>query len=218
MSKSKLEAAIASHKNERQEREVLSRKFAYGTLSDDDVLAFLNVNNLGRRSVSPSERARGFAIVADIFEARRREDPDLAATHMKTLLSQRFGVSERTAQANLTIGRRLCGRGRELLDGRAISLKEAERLAALEPSDQEAVINAVMESGPDGRSIDDLIAEARSLRDPSYKRPIRASSCDRSLKKAVAELEKMAESQETPSEELVKAAKGALAKIEARLG
>ena len=122
---------------------VPARCFPVGTLSDEDARFIMHAENIGQRNMTNSERARGFAAVADRVIAQRKNDPEMAGRATKEILAEQFGVSERTAVMEVNIGNNLVQEGQDLYDQGGITKVGADALAKLPEGDQQELIKQI---------------------------------------------------------------------------
>ena len=95
---------------------VPGRCHAIGTLSDEQAEFIMHSNNLGQRDLTPSEKAMGFAAVANALVEWRKDDPSLKGKKTREVLAERFGVYQSTVANELAIARGLSQEGKNLLD------------------------------------------------------------------------------------------------------
>lgn len=131
------------------------------SLTDQQVEFILNANNLGQRELTPSEKARGFAVIADALVEWRKKDPSLKGVKTKTYLAKHFNVSERTAMTNLTIARNLSEEGKELLDKGHITQEQAETISRLSEEEQGIIINNITDKSLSKEEINDFIDKVK---------------------------------------------------------
>lgn len=122
---------------------VPARVFRYGTLTDEDTEFILHAENIGQRNMTPTERARGFAAVADRLMKQRQSDPSMAGRTTKQMLAEQFGVSERTATMEMNIGRNLVDEGLALYDKGEITKQGADAMASLPAEEQRDIAQKV---------------------------------------------------------------------------
>ncbi len=136
---------------------VPARVFEYGSLSDEDAELMLNTMNLGQRDMTPSERAKGFAVVASMLE----KDAHYGDGALKERLAAHFGVSPRAAQTELNIAMKLCAEGQELLDQKLIYKKTADALSGLDEPKQLDIIQQIRDGLLDKEAADNVVADAK---------------------------------------------------------
>ena len=168
-----------------------ARYYGLGELSDSEVKVILAAENLGQRNMSESNRAQAFAAVADaLTEERKRRNPDAKEAWIKDELAKQFGVSPRTAQMNMNIGRHLVDRGLRLLDEKRITKAAADAISTLTAEQQEDILDQI-EEGSLKKS--DAEAAARDISEKRKSAPKRAprsfegtlDSAIKSLRRAV---------------------------------
>ena len=115
------------------------RCFKAGEVSDDDARFILHATNVGQRNMTPSERAMGFAAVAERIAVRKAAAPQELPGKTRDILAAQMGVSPRTAAIEMAIGRNLGDAGKRLYDDGAITKAQAEQLSHLGKPEQEAV-------------------------------------------------------------------------------
>lgn len=119
------------------------RCFKAGEVSDDDARFILHATNVGQRNMTPSERAMGFAAVAERIAVRKAAAPQELPGKTRDILAAQMGVSPRTAAIEMAIGRNLGDAGKRLYDDGAITKAQAEQLSHLDVREQEAVAQEV---------------------------------------------------------------------------
>ena len=132
-----------------------------GSLSESEVMRILHSNNAGQRQQTPSERAMGYAYLADNIMEWRKTNPELKGVKTKDALAEHFGVSPRKAQTNLNIGKNLVDSCKELLDDRALTLAQAEEISRFEEDVQEVLAKIIVENGFSKEAVDVLIEKAQ---------------------------------------------------------
>lgn len=138
-------------------RMVPARIHPLDSLTEEEVHFILHSNNAGQREKTASEKAMGFAAIADSLIEWRKANPALKGVRTNAMLAEHFGVSERTAQTNLTIARGLTQRCCKLLDDKAITMAQAETIARLSEEKQETIADAIESGDVEKNNIDDLI-------------------------------------------------------------
>lgn len=138
-------------------RMVPARIHPLDSLTEEEVHFILHSNNAGQREKTASEKAMGFAAIADSLIEWRKANPELKGVRTNAMLAEHFGVSERTAQTNLTIARGLTKRCCKLLDDKAITMAQAETIARLSGEKQEALADAIESGDVEKNDIDDFI-------------------------------------------------------------
>lgn len=138
-------------------RMVPARIHPLDSLTEEEVHFILHSNNAGQREKTASEKAMGFAAIADSLIEWRKANPALKGVRTNAMLAEHFGVSERTAQTNLTIARGLTQRCCKLLDDKALTMAQAETIARLSEEKQEAIADAIESGDFEKNDIDDLI-------------------------------------------------------------
>ena len=146
-------------------RMVPARVHPLGSLSDQEVMFILHSNNAGQRIQTASERAMGFAFIADTIMEWRKSNPELRGVATKSKLAEHFGVSERTAQKNLTIARGLIPRCCELLDNKKMTLEQAESIARLSEEVQSSIATKLENEGLTIEEVSDLVQRAKNGED-----------------------------------------------------
>lgn len=142
-------------------RMVPGRCHALGSLSDEQAEFIMHSNNLGQRELSPSEKAMGFAAVADALVEWRKNDPSLKGKKTREVLAERFGVSQSTVANELAIARGLSTEGKELLDEGRLMKNQAVALSRMSSELQEAITEAINAQDLAGEEIDEIIEPAR---------------------------------------------------------
>lgn len=166
---------------------VPARCFDIGTLSDEDAKFILHAENVGQRNMTSSERARGFAAVADRLMRQRKNDPSMAGKNTKEILAEQFGVSERTAAMEVNIGNNLIEEGMNLYDTGGMTKKAADAVARLDDEQQLTLVKQI-ERGTVKKDDVERVARGRvatSTRIPKSTDEL-LSDAKRALKKAVA--------------------------------
>lgn len=135
--------------------------------TEEEVEFILHSNNAGQRKMTPSENAMGYAVVAEKLVEWRESNPNLKGVKTKTMLAEYFGVSERTAQKNLTIGRGLISRCGALLDEKKLTIEQAETVARLPEEQQEDIADALEASSLSAQEVDVLIEKVKNGEDLS---------------------------------------------------
>lgn len=143
-------------------RMVPGRCHPLGTLTDEQAEFIMHSNNLGQRDLSPSEKAMGFAAVADALVEWRKNDPSLKGKKTREVLAERFGVSQSTVAGELAIARGLSQEGKELLDEGKLKKNQAVSLSRLTEEQQEAIVQAITEQSLDAEAIEDLIKPVKA--------------------------------------------------------
>ncbi|MBR3690873.1 MAG: ParB N-terminal domain-containing protein [Eggerthellaceae bacterium] len=138
-------------------RMVPARIHPLDSLTEEEVHFILHSNNAGQREKTASEKAMGLAAIADSLIEWRKANPALKGVRTNAMLAEHFGVSERTAQTNLTIARGLTQRCCKLLDDKALTMAQAETIARLSEEKQEAIADAIESGDFEKNDIDDLI-------------------------------------------------------------
>lgn len=138
-------------------RMVPARIHPLDSLTEEEVHFILHSNNAGQREKTASEKAMGFAAIADSLIEWRKANPALKGVRTNAMLAEHFGVSERTAQTNLTIARGLTQRCCKLLDDKALTMAQAETIARLSEEKQAAIADAIESGDFEKNDIDDLI-------------------------------------------------------------
>lgn len=193
----------------------------YGEISDEDALFILNTDNLNQRNLTPSERARGFEIIAERISQQRKEDPEFgkryAGARLRDIIAEQYGLSSRAIEGELVIARGLIDQGKSLLDDGKISRKQAEQIARLEPTVQVEILQQVAE-GVDKSAISQLIEDTKhdGVTESSIKthRP-HAKDKDYYIKKARNALQKAISEEGLPSNRLIGEVKDVLRALEA---
>lgn len=133
----------------------------YNSLTEQQVEFILNANNIGQRELTPSEKAKGFSVIADALVEWRKTDPSLKGVKTKTYLAKHFNVSERTAMTNLAIARNLSAEGKELLDKGLITQEQAESISRLPEEDQSFITESVIDKNLSKEETGNLIEEVK---------------------------------------------------------
>lgn len=186
-----------------------------GNISDEQALFILHSDNLMQRVTSPSERAKGFEVIADNLIKLRETDPAFRTKYQgvktRTILAEQLKVSEGTVANELAISRNLSDEGKELLDEGIIGKNQAVNIARLPNEKQSVVIDRVAEADLDDDQIDYLIKSARESDEiseipsntsdaPVKKKP---ATTDTYLKKARNALRKAYRSEGLPDEAIL---------------
>lgn len=143
-------------------RMVPGRCHPFGTLSDEQAEFIMHSNNIGQRDLSPSEKAMGFAAVADALVEWRKNDPSLKGKKTREILAERFGVSQSTVASELAIARGLSQEGKDLLDEGRLKKSQAANLARMGEEEQEAITQAIAERELDAKEVDELIKPVKA--------------------------------------------------------
>ena len=137
-----------------------------GTMTDKDALFVLHSDNMAQRVLSPSERAKGYSIIADRITKQRETDPAFKKKYKgvrtRDILAEQFGVSSSTVSAELTISNRLVDEGKELLDEGTLSKMQALDMARLPEEQQHEAIEAITAGEGSRDEIDDAIQTAKT--------------------------------------------------------
>lgn len=136
------------------------RCFKAGEVSDDDARFILHATNVGQRNMTPSERAMGFAAVAERIAVRKAAAPQELPGKTRDILAAQMGVSPRTAAIEMAIGRNLGDAGKRLYDDGAITKAQAEQLSHLGKPEQEAVAREMERGEADFASAFERASEA----------------------------------------------------------
>lgn len=183
------------------------RCFKAGEVSDDDARFILHATNVGQRNMTPSERAMGFAAVAERIAIRKAVAPGEYPGKTRDILAAQMGISPRTAAIEMAIGRNLGDGGKRLYDDGLITKSQAERLSHLDKPRQEIAAKAIASGETDFAG-----AMARTGAEAS---PAKKSSAQ--VAKACRLLEKAVEDGEVADEEVLSKIKTALASLEERI-
>ena len=138
-------------------RMVPGRCHKLGAMSDEQANFIMHSSNIGQRKIKPSERAKGFKVLADKLVEWRKNDPKLKGVNTKTYLAEHFDVSERTAQVLLNIARNLSKEGNNLFDKGKITQTQAEALSKLSSLNQAEVIKQIENTNPASEDITRII-------------------------------------------------------------
>lgn len=163
-------------------RMVPARIHPLDSLTEEEVHFILHSNNAGQREKTASEKAMGFAAIADSLIEWRKANPALKGVRTNAMLAEHFGVSERTAQTNLTIARGLIRKCCQLLDDKAITMAQAETIARLSEEKQEAIAEAIESSSVEKEEIDELIQNVKDSESTTGGSVTARSSKSRKLK------------------------------------
>lgn len=143
-------------------RMVPGRCHAFGTLSDEQADFIMHSNNLGQRELSPSEKAMGFAAVANALVEWRKNDPSLKGKKTREVLAERFGVSQSTVANELAIARGLSQEGKNLLDEGRLKKSVAVTISRMTEEQQDAITDAIATQGLDDDEIESLIKPVKA--------------------------------------------------------
>lgn len=199
---------------------------ALDSLTEQEVEFILHSNNLGQRDLTPSEKAMGFKVVSEALVEWRKDDPSLKGVKTKTYLAEHFGVSERTAMANLTIAKNLTKRCLALLDEKILPMKQAEKVSRLTEDQQEAIAEILEENKLTTDQIDALIIKIQEEPEPEHakeealslpKKEAKAKTTNSLLKNARNSLRKAVRQKETPDPELIAQIKKCIIDLDERL-
>lgn len=123
---------------------VPARVFDVDKLTDEEANFILHAENIGQRNMTPSERANGMAAVQERILKARKQDPAFKGRATKDVLAEQFGVSPRTATMEVTIGKSLCDKGKQLYDNDKITKTAAYAIALLDTNEQETICNQIL--------------------------------------------------------------------------
>lgn len=193
----------------------------YGEISDEDAVFILNTDNLNQRTLTPTEKAKGFEIIAERISRQRKEDPEFgeryAGKKVTEIIAEQYGVSKRTVAYELAISRNLIEQGKSLLDENKITKMQAEQISRLDPAMQVEIAQRVAE-GIDKEAISELIEDVKNgdVTEPSIKthRP-HAKDKNYYIKKARNALQKAVSEGGLPSNKLIGEVKDVLRALEA---
>ena len=175
-----------------------ARVFPIGTLSDEDALFMLHAENVGQRAMTPSERARGVAIVTERILARRESDPTYAkGKKTKEIIAEQFGVSERTAVIEANIGRHLTQEGMTIYDEGKVTKQGAEAISRL-PEDEQRDLVEKIKSGEIAKSEVQSVAQGREITSSRIPRHV-----DEDLKEARRALKRALKKGEKPDRVII---------------
>lgn len=136
-----------------------------GTISDDHALFVLHSDNLMQRVTAPSERAKGFEIIADNLVKLREEDPSFKEKYKgkktRAILAEQLKVSESTVANELAISRNLSDKGKQLLDDGAINKNQAVNVARLSDEKQAVIIDKLTKEELNDEAIDQIIEKIK---------------------------------------------------------
>lgn len=188
---------------------VPGQRFRRGELTEDDVKFMLNALNIGQRAMTQSERARGFAAVADRLMRQRKADPQSSdGRRIADIMAEQYGVSPRTANIEINIGRNLTDEGMNLLDNSSITKEAADAIARLTP-DRQREIAEMINSGKLDKQ--DVLDEVRRKKRTSTRIP---KSTDEHLVTAKRALKRALTSDELPDRVLVAECRNLLDKLD----
>ena len=183
------------------------RCFKAGEVSDDDARFILHATNVGQRNMTPSERAMGFAAVAERISARKAVAPGEYSGKTRDILAAQMGVSPRTAAIEMAIGRNLGDGGKRLYDDGLITKSQAEQLSHLDRPRQEIAARTIASGEAD---FADAMARAGAEASPAKKSSTQVAKACRLLEKAV-------EDGEVADAAVLSKIKAALASLEERI-
>lgn len=143
-------------------RMVPGRCHAIGTLSDEQAEFIMHSNNLGQRDLTPSEKAMGFAAVANALVEWRKGDPSLKGKKTREVLAERFGVSQSTVANELAIARGLSQEGKNLLDEGRLKKSLAVTIARMSEEQQNAITDAITTQSLEDEEIESLIKPVKA--------------------------------------------------------
>lgn len=148
---------------------VPGQRFRRGELTEDDISFMLNALNIGQRAMTQSERAKGFAAVADrLMKQRETDQKSSDGRRIADIMAEQYGVSPRTANVEINIGRNLVDEGLNLLDNSNITKEAADAMARLNPERQREIAKMI-ESGDLEKH--DVINEVKRRRRTSTRIP-----------------------------------------------
>lgn len=183
--------------------------FRKGELTEDDVEFMLNALNIGQRAMTSSERARGFAAIADrLMKDRKDGTTPSDGRRIADILAEQYGVSARTANMEVNIGRNLVDDGMDLLDSGGITKVAANALAQLSPERQQEIADMI-ERGELGKA--DVTAEVTRRKKTATRNP---KSTDEHLIAAKRALKKALAGDELPDRVLVAECRNLLDKLD----
>lgn len=175
-----------------------ARVFPIGTLSDEDAKFMLHAENVGQRAMTPSERARGVAVVTERILRRREADPNYAkGRKTKEIIAEQFGVSERTAIIEANIGRNLTKSGMRIYDEGMVTKQGAEAISRLPEEQQEDMVRKI-EAGEIAKNEVQSVAQGRELSSSRIPRHV-----DEDLKEARRALKRALKKGEKPDRVIV---------------
>lgn len=188
---------------------VPGQRFRRGELTEDDISFMLNALNIGQRAMTQSERARGFAAVADRLLKQRKTDPKSSdGRRIADIMAEQYGVSPRTANVEINIGRNLTDEGMELLDNSSITKEAADAIARLAPDRQREIAQMITRGDLDKR---DVLDEVKRKRSTSARIP---KSTDEHLVTAKRALKRALTSDELPDRVLIAECRNLLDKLD----
>lgn len=176
---------------------VPARVFEYGSLTDEEAELILNTMNLGQRDMTPSERAKGFTIIGDLI--RNDKSGRWGSGSTRELLAKHFGVSPRTAQMEMTIGKNLCKEGQELLDSKRIRKATAAVLAGLNEDNQHVIIDQIRQGLVNDDEIKEAVEDLKNEeKGTTAPRPRKPKTIDGEVKSATRALKRAFSIKERP--------------------
>lgn len=143
-----------------------------GSMSDEDALFVLHSDNMGQRQkLTPTERAKGFSIIADRLTRQREADPSFRERYKgkktRAILAEQFGVSESAVAAELAISRQLTEEGKKLLDEGELGKYQAASVARMPVEKQNLIMDHISEGEYESDEIDQIIDVVKHSEDPA---------------------------------------------------
>lgn len=139
---------------------VPARVYKQGTLSDDEVKFILHAENIGQRTMKPSERAEGFAVVFDRVSKTKQGVREGEKT--REALARQFGCSPRLVTDEVSIGRNLIEEGKDKLDDGVINKQLALALSKISEDEQRSLLEK-LETGL--LSNEEVVNEAKEIKE-----------------------------------------------------
>ena len=144
--------------------------FELGECNDEKAILLLHSGNIGQRDMTPSERANGYAAVADYLTVLRKTDADFREKYknvkLRTILAKQFNKSESSIANGLAISRNLPETGKELLDEKQLTQNQAASIARLPEEQRENVISHIVERKLSSPEVDEIISIAKHTDEP----------------------------------------------------
>lgn len=124
---------------------------------------------MAQRILTPTERAKGFEIIAARIVKQRETDPEFKKRHKgkktRAIIAEQFGVSETTVANELAISQNLSDEGKRLLDEGALAKRQAADVARMPEEKQAVVIRQLESTELDSSQIDTIISDVKEAED-----------------------------------------------------
>lgn len=187
-----------------QFRMVLAKCFDAGELSDEDMRFILHAENIGQRAMDPSERAIGFAVIAEKLKAEREAAGTLRKTGERLVeeIARQYGISPSTVKNELAIGQDLVEEGLAALDAKVLKKTTAVALSRLPEEVQREIIAQAEQKGLSNAEIAELVKAAQASKAKARTSPTSRPKRDQMTIAADA-LKKMLKRGEVPSPEAI---------------